>query len=354
MSKQTFKAQVIPSEKLSLILDPTSKPCLTIYIPRISHTFSKDDRKNLFLAFARQAEEVIKRDYSFEFAQKFIEKLWLSNPYAELEKYSSSIGFFHHAQFTGLIPLNGEVEPKIVVAESFHIKPILGWLQETPPYYLLTLSSSEIRVYKGDAWDLNFVKEIKNDLSDESKKLSKVKVQEFFRRAENEISHLLDDKSRPVVIAGVDWVQSLFRKVVRNSNFVTTNIRGDFKRFGLETLKNASRGVLSELFKKAKNKLFIDFELARNRGKILNNLQDISKAAVEGRIKKILIARDQVVWGEVMKSDGNLEIHHRQMNSRDDDILDNLAEKVMEKGGKVLCIPKRDIPGQNVAMAIVY
>ena len=176
MLAQTLKAQVIPSEKLSLILDPTAKPCVTFYIPRVSHTFSKEDRKNLLLAFARQAEGVLEKDYSFDFAQKLIEKLWLSNPYAELDKYSSAIGFFHHSQFTGLLPLNGDIEPKVIVAESFHIKPILGWLQETPPYYLLTLSSNEVKVYEGDAWDLKFVKTFKNEFSEQQKKMSKSKI----------------------------------------------------------------------------------------------------------------------------------------------------------------------------------
>ncbi len=99
MLVKTNKVQLIPSEKLSLILDPGSKPCITFYIPKVSKTFNKQDRKNLFLAFARQAEEVLKRDYSFDFSQNLIEKLWLSNPYAELDKHQCALGFFHHSQF---------------------------------------------------------------------------------------------------------------------------------------------------------------------------------------------------------------------------------------------------------------
>lgn len=353
MSVQTNKAQLIPSEKLSLILDPSAKPCVTFYIPRVSKTFNKQERKNLFLAFARQAEEVLKRDHSFEFSQELIKRLWLSNPYAELDKYHCAVGFFHNSQFTGLLPLNGEIDPKVIVADSFHIKPILGWLQETPPHYLLTLSSREIRIYEGDAWDLRFVKSITDETNEQSKKSQKVQTQEFFHRAETEIASLVKEDQRPIVIAGVDWVQSLYRKVSKNPQLLASNIRGDIRRFGLLALKEASSYALRELFQKTKKKLFVDFELARSKGKTLSDLGEISKAAVEGRVKKILIARDQVIWGEIARNTGDLRIHHHQMNAKDDDILDNLAEKVMENGGKVLCVPRRDIPDQNVALAIV-
>lgn len=349
------KSTVIPSEKLSLILDPTSKPCLSIYIPKVSKTFLKEDRKNLFLALAKQAEEILLRDHEPAVAHLLIEKLWSSNPYSELDRYESALGFFHHQTLTGLLPLNGEVDPKIVVADSFHIKPVLGWLQETPPYYLLTLSSNEIKVYQGDAWDLRFIKSVVDErfFHSTKKKASKAQVKEFFHKAETEILELTKNDSRAIVIAGVDWVQALYQKVSKNKNLIPSNIRGDVHRLKMSALKNATAMVLHELFQRAKRKLIFEYELARNKGKMLSDLQEISKAAIQGRVKKMLIARDQVIWGEIKPKTGDLRLHYRQMNSRDDDVLDNLAETVLARGGSVLCVPRHEIPGQGVALAIL-
>lgn len=83
------------------------------------------------------------------------------------------------------------------------------------------------------------------------------------------------------------------------------------------------------------------------------NIFQIAKAAVQGRIKKLIIADGINIFGKVDKKTGGLAIHPVDLDHEDDDILDDLAQTVLASGGEVVIAPREEIPKGRPILAII-
>ena len=99
--------------------------------------------------------------------------------------------------------------------------------------------------------------------------------------------------------------------------------------------------------------VLLEFEEADELGLARRNLFQIAHAAVEGRVKKLILAEDMVIWGKLDRKTGGILLNPFQMDHEDDDVLDDLAEVVISKGGEVLIVPMESMPKARPALAIL-
>ena len=83
------------------------------------------------------------------------------------------------------------------------------------------------------------------------------------------------------------------------------------------------------------------------------NIFQIAKAAIKGKIKKLIIAEEVSIFGKVDWYSGDLSIHPSHTNHEDDDILDDLAQEVLSHGGEVLVLPREEIPENRTILALL-
>ena len=97
-------------------------------------------------------------------------------------------------------------------------------------------------------------------------------------------------------------------------------------------------------------KLADEFALAKSKGWGLDELQKIAEAAVAGRIATLLIEADREIPGRFDAATGRIQrddLSHPKL----DDLLDDLAELVSSKGGKVVVVPSAQMPTKTGAAA---
>jgi hypothetical protein len=97
----------------------------------------------------------------------------------------------------------------------------------------------------------------------------------------------------------------------------------------------------------------LEFEEASELGLARKNLFQIAAAAVEGRVKKLIVAEETVIWGRLDRRTGGVLLHPVQMDHQDDDILDDLAEIVLSHGGEVVIAPADSMPKGRPVVAIL-
>src|SRR6188768_1448133 len=81
------------------------------------------------------------------------------------------------------------------------------------------------------------------------------------------------------------------------------------------------------------------------------DLADVAKAAIAGRVETQLVEADRVISGIVDRSSGAV----RPADSAHwyvDDMLDDLAELVLTKGGEVVVVPGEQMPTTSGLVAI--
>jgi stalled ribosome rescue protein Dom34 len=80
-------------------------------------------------------------------------------------------------------------------------------------------------------------------------------------------------------------------------------------------------------------------------------LEQVTKATYENRVETILIEENRILPGKVNRNTGKIEIGEID-NPDMGDILDELAELVLVKGGNVVIISKDKMPSLTGIAAI--
>jgi hypothetical protein len=82
-----------------------------------------------------------------------------------------------------------------------------------------------------------------------------------------------------------------------------------------------------------------------------DHVGEIAFAAVSGRVKTLLVDSDREVPGHIDAASGRIEFEHISQ-PHVDDLLDDLAEVVLDKGGEVVVVPPERMPVTTGAAAI--
>ena len=94
-----------------------------------------------------------------------------------------------------------------------------------------------------------------------------------------------------------------------------------------------------------------DFRRNLDRGLAADIMTRVAEAAVSGRVRRLLVADGKPLFGRVDRTTGEVTLHAGQTGPQDDDVLDDLAEIVLARGGEVLVLDPPRMPGEAAAAA---
>lgn len=246
-----------------------------------------------------------------------------------------------------------------VVAQSFHVKPILKWKQRQEENYVLVLNDHEARLYES--------------LYGQLKKIDSLSL-----RGKPKKSFGLDDKERETLymnqtIAKIDdWLTDRARMVQRSLILVGENtltkrlyksceypkihkktIVKQFTRYQDADLKRAINRHLHEASGVKKEKLIKQAKRAELNGRLDLNIYSITIKAIENKVSRLYIAEDDHIWGMLDRRTAELKVHPRQLDCYDNDLLDDLSEVVLKNRAEVVVLPKSEMPCKASIAAIL-
>lgn len=99
--------------------------------------------------------------------------------------------------------------------------------------------------------------------------------------------------------------------------------------------------------------LLADYRRARRGGFSEERLERVARLAVEGKVKSLYLDKSQPLWGYLNPKTGDVRVKRRIEKLEDEDIIDNLAETVIQRGGRVIGLPKMAMPSLSPVAAIV-
>lgn len=279
--------------------------------------------------------------------------------------------------------LQRPVDELAVVADSFHIKPLIRVFQSADRYHLLGLDQQEFSLFEGTRYGIEQV-ELDEDISStitdalgEDYAEKKVSVggsgprgaamfhgsgskkdviekttEKFFRIVDKEV---LDHYSRPmelpVYLVALNEYHSTFQNLSHNPYLQKKGIKTDYTSMNLKELQSAAWEVLEPIYIEKTHALVDRFETKRAQDEGSDDIAQVARAATEGRISHVLIESDRLYPGKINLTTGELEdasIDHPEI----DDVLDDIAELVFKQKGEVVVIPKERMPSDTGVAAI--
>ncbi len=339
-----------------------SGPHLSAYIPSNSMSSTTADINSII----KEADSLLSPLLDESERQSFFAPLQsLKSNNKRLKHFTGSIGIFRTPSSFRVINIPVKTERICVVANSFHIKPLIKWTQFDSKYYIFGVNRDGISLYKGSLYHLNhiesisfmeFVRQVKFPIISPTGKIFPEAMKGLLDSIdfiETWLTQHTERESNPIFMIGDSEVTQFITKAIAHPRMRSELIGTKFYKEDINFSAVEVRQILRREARKRLEQGIIEYYNAEDMGQTLESIVQIAKNAVRGKIKKLYIAEDLLVWGKLNPANGKINLHGRQLNHEDDDILDDIAEMVLKKGGEVIVSPMTELPKLKPISAIL-
>jgi hypothetical protein len=309
------------------------------------------------------ASEDIRPVLSREDRKKFLRPIHeLLTDGKTLSTIRGNIGIFRSKNFFRVLHVPVHVEEFSTVASSFHVKPLLRWMQDDRAFRLVIAGEKTGGLYFGTQHSLrhmdSFVPKKSGRLSSLVRlskfwEKSQVRDQEQVRREflawlEARLSDDPRTVAPPLFVVGSQEMQDFLSHHLPYADMRMMDENGR----DLAKILAKIRGLLREEAQTWFLGVLRDFRVAEALDRTESNVFRIAKAAKRGLVKKLFVAADRKLFGKLHARSGSLTLHPADIDHEDEDVLDDIAQTVVRRGGEVLVVPARKIPGGHSLLAI--
>lgn len=263
-----------------------------------------------------------------------------------LKNIKGNIGLFRTKDKFRILNIPVDVDLECHVANSFHIKPLLRWMQVDRDFLILCINSESVHLYTGSQ---NYFHKVDYILFDEI--LSDQK--EIYLWINDWLNQTVSNFKSKLFLVGEDKYIKNLTTYLSYKNVVRAPVCNFFEEQSMYDVCFKIRKTLKDEAKKQIEHSLMEFRFADELNMTKKNIFQIAKAAVKGRVRKLIVASEIKIFGRLDKNTGGLAIHPFDLDHEDDDILDDLAQTVLASGGEVVVASKDDIPKGRPALAIV-
>ncbi len=296
------------------------------------------------------------------------------------------------SDFFRVYRLQRPVPELAIVGESFHIKPLLRILQSVDRYQILALSAASIKLFEGNRDALAEVElaegvpptltdALGEELTEPHQTVASygggtgggndggstpmrhghggkkdevdIDADRFFRAVDRAIlEHHSKPSGLPLLLAALPEHQSRFRALSRNPSLLAAGVDGSPDALSIETLRDRAWQAVEPHYLARLAALVDAFGSASSRGLGSDELSDVAKAAVAGRVATLLVDADRQLPGRLDRDSGAVEFAELA-DARIDDLLDDLAEVVLQAGGEAIVVPAERMPTVT-GLAAIY
>lgn len=282
-----------------------------------------------------------------------------------LQSLKGNFGLFRNKDSFRILRIPVEVQEMLVVATSFHVKPLLKWLQFDRDFLLLGLERGVAHLYHGNQFSLRKIELPGSTLYkkyghapgfNSNASGERERALRFFEHFELLNSWLAEHselkKAKVFVVGEKDLVQSA-RQKLRYPESLKPALLTKFNPHKLGDICFEIRRILKRELSLEMDDVYFEFNQALNSRIAKNNIKQIARAAAQGLVTKLIVADGIHLFGKLNSKTGSLSLHMNHLDHEDDDILDDLAQMVLAKGGDVIVASRDQIPQGHPALAIL-
>ncbi len=381
--------QQLTTEYLTGFLADHKAPCVSLYMP--THRSYPDTQRDplVYRSLLKEMEKSLLEKYTAREVEGLLEKFRaLENDRDFWIHRTDSLAVLASPDMFQTFDLQRPVPQLVVVADSFHIKPLLRILQSADRYHVLCLNRDEVKLFEGNrdslaqvelqGVPLSVVEALGDDLTEPQLRAGSFGTRgaggpntaiyngqgsrkdelrgdmlRFFRAVDRAI---LENYSRPsglpLMLAALKEHHAEFRSVSHNPFLMDDGLMLDASSLSADELREKTWKKIEPLYLERLRKLIERCQAARADQQGSCELSEVVPAALDGRVEALLIEADRQIPGKV-------DVEARRVERADledpqtDDVLDDLAEIVLRTRGEVVIVPAERMPGKT-GLAAIY
>ncbi len=363
-------------------------PCLSIFMPTHRHHPDNQQDPLRFANLVKSLQKSLVQQLSMDETKTLLKSFYELEADSRFWNHTlDGLAVFGAKGLFRAYKLQRSVNALAIVADSFHTKPLMRILQSADRFQVLALNLKEIRLFEGNRDALDEIelangvpKTIAEALGEEltephqtvasyggvggeqspmhhghGGKKSEIDkdAERFFRAVDRAIlDHHSKPSGLPLILASLPQHHSTFHKVSDNSFLVQESIDVHPDALSsIDKLRERAWQIIEPRYLARMSDLVEEFGTAKANGLGQDDLLQVAKAVVAGRVATLLIEADREIPGRVDAANGEIQMGNLT-HPEIDDVLDDLGTLTLKMGGNVVVVPAERMPTQSGTAAI--
>ena len=262
---------------------------------------------------------------------------------------------------------------------NFALTPVLPLLTNNGHYFILAISQNAVRLFDGTRRGVGQIElpygtpeslEEALELDDPQKQLQlhagsaqgmgrdatfhgqgpgeeqqKVWIERYLNLVDTGLKEIFREQQTPLILAGVDYLLPIYRKVSDYVNIMQESIIGSPEHLRPEELQKQAWPIAEAYFRQETEKALEQYQQLAGTDKATDNVDAIIAAAFNGRVDKLFLAVETQIWG-AFNPDTGIVIRNLEGQRKLDDIalLDFVALKTLQNNGAVFALSQEEMP----------
>lgn len=375
---------IVSSPELARLAEAHEGPCVSIYLPthRAGQQMPQDQirLKNALTEAHRELEALGVRGVDADALLRPLAEL-RDRPefWAHLE---GGLAVFASRGGAHTYRVADPVAELVVVADRFHIKPLVPLVATGSVFHVLTLSQKRVRLLRGSRHQLSEIGlgEIPSSLAealwfdDREAQLQSHSAQRvgtgqvtatfhghgagvdtkesdlvrFLSAVSGGVEQIIGTGPAPLVLAGVASTAARFRHVSTHRHIVEGGVEGSVESLGEAELHARAWPLVAPVFEESRRRARASAEGGGIR--TTRAVRDALIAAHNGQVASVFVPVGVHRWG-TFDEDALQVDEHDERSPGDRDLLDAIAVETLTHGGEVFAVAGEDVPGAGLVAA---
>ncbi len=374
----------LPFHELKQIASVESTACASIYLPtHPAITFQQDAVSLKSLLDRLEGQIDARSDYTHALLPSIKTLRQVSSQSTFWSNRSRALVVFMEPERIRQYRLPITIDAFAIASDRFHITPVLQLFNSQEKFYILTLGQHRVRLFEMDLFSiqpvlidlpqgidetLNLQSEDRGSqthfgvtASDRSasavfhghggkKDTHKKELQLFCQEVNAGLMRFLRQKESTIILAGVDYLVSIFRKVCNYSKIAVPKIEGNWDHASAAEIHELAIPIVARILSDQRQCLIESYNNAKAHGLTTESIAAALPAASAGRIETLFIDCKKHIWGTFVSENGPISLHNEKQ-PHDDDLLDALAANTLLNGGQCLDIDEIELPSSSAFAA---
>lgn len=374
----------LTTDVLRELLRWTESPCISLYQP--THRATPDDLQDpiRYKKLVRDAERSLQEKYSGREVRPLLEPFHaLVDDYHFWTHQRDGLAILAAPGIFEVFRLERPVKELVVVADSFHLKPLLRMVQSADRYQVLCLDRHKASLFEGNRDTLEAVDvgdmpttitaALGEQLTDSHEavgvygkragtghlahggpasfpgvggrkdELDK-DMERFFQFVDREVLNRFSRPSGlPLILAALPEYHTKFRRVSRNRFLQPSGIEKHPASLNADELRVEAWRVVEPHYLARLARLTEEYHASEFAGMAASDLNDVAKATAAMRVGMLLVEADRVIPGSFDPTTGEV-LPGRLADPEVGEVIDDLAAAVLRTGGEVVVVPATRMP----------
>jgi hypothetical protein len=176
-------------------------------------------------------------------------------------------------------------------------------------------------------------------------------IRQFCHQLDRGLPSLLPDRRAPLVLAGVEYLLSIYRETNSHPGVLPEGILGNPELESAQTLGSRGWEIVSRHLEAAEAAAVTRYHERAGHGRVSADLGTVVRASYEGRVEELFVADEAERWGTFAPASGAMTVRDKP-GTVGEDLINLAAIQAVQRGGAIHVLERSHVPDAADVAAI--